>query len=512
MRINKKIIVLFSALTTLLAVGCNEDEFLNYQPQGRYSVENFFQTEEQARGAVNGTYVQLRGLYNVALYRTVEMRSDNTTFIPNPDDRGSLAVEEIDYFALTSSSGIHSNVWGPAYRGISKTNYILELIDPIPFADEADKVAIKGQAAFLRAFYYYILTQTFGDVVPVTTIIESEDQAAEILALRRAPREEIISQIIIPDLELAINSLPEVWGVTNRGRATRAAAQMLLAKVYFADQNYVAAIPLLQEIIDSGLYSIEPNFRDVFAPGNQESPEIIFANQFSVAAGQGAGFFINWLPYQSGQSLTQGIFVSPSAASKNIPTKDLIAAFEPGDRRFAGSIAYYDEDPDDPDNELIPYSTKYFFPPVTQGGSDQNYPVFRYADVILMQAEALLETEGGISNQVFEYVNLIRTRAGLPLYFPGNPVPELDISTEEDLRRAIRRERRVELAFENHRWWDLQRYGNLVEVMTVHGAEQRACQDYLDPFADAYQNIRILYAVPFNEVERYGYTQNPGWE
>ena len=509
---NQYILLAFLVTGVLFAAGCNEDELLNYQPQGRYSVENFFQTEVQAEGAVNGAYTQLRDLYNTALYRTVEMRSDNTTFIPNPNDRGSLAVEEIDYFVLTASSGIHGNIWGPAYRGISKANYILELIDPIPFTDEADKAAMKGQAAFLRAFYYYILTQSFGDVVPVTTIIESEDQAGEILAARRAPRRQIVDDIIIPDLRLAIANLPAEWRGTDQGRATSGAALMLLAKVYFADQNYAEALPLLDELIDSGQYAIEADYRNVFAPGNQDSPEIIFANQFSVAAGQGAGFFINWLPYQSGQDLTQGIFVSQSAASKNIPTKDLIAAYEEGDRRFTASIGAYDPDPNDPDNELIPYSRKFFFPPVTQGGSDLNFPVFRYADALLMHAEATIETSGGIPNRVFETVNLIRARAGLPLYFPGNPVPELNVSTEDELRQAIRRERRVELAFENHRWWDLCRYGNLQEVMRAHGEEQRMCQDFLDPFPEAYQDIRKLLAIPFNEVERYGYTQNAGWE
>ena len=512
MRIHTIPLFLVACGILAFSAGCNEDEFLNYQPQGRYSVENFFETEEQARGAVNGAYVQLRELYNVALYRTVEMRSDNTTFIPNPDDRGSLAVEEIDYFVLTASSGIHGNIWGPAYRGISKVNYILELIDPIPFTDDAEKAAIKGQAAFLRAFYYYILVQTFGDVVPVTTIIESEDQAAAILALDRAPVQQIVNEIIVPDLELAIEGLPDEWRGIDRGRATSAAARMLLAKVYFSERNYAAALPLLQDIIDSGQYTIESDYRSVFGPGNEDSPEHIFANQFSVAAGQGAGFFINWLPYQSGQELTEGIFVSPSAASKNIPTKDLLAAYEQGDRRFAASIGFYDEDPNDPDNELIPYSRKFFFPPVTQGGSDLNFPVFRYADVLLMAAEAIVETGGGLSNDAFEYVNLIRTRAGLPLYFPGNPTPELDISTPEQLLEAIRRERRVELAFENHRWWDLCRYGTLQEVMQAHGLEQRMCQDHLDPFPEAYQNIRKFFAIPFGQVEQFGYEQNPGWE
>ena len=496
----------------LLLPACNEDDFLNYQPRGRFSVENFFETEDQAVGAVNGCYVQIRDLYNTPLWRTVEMRSDNSTFDPNPGDRGSMAVEEIDYFVLTASSGIHGNIWGPAYRGISKTNYVIELIDDIVFTDDADRTEAKAQAHFLRAFYYYILTQTFGDVVKVTSIIESEDQAAEIARLPRVARSEVIADVVIPDLEVAIANLPVSWSGADRGRATRGAAEMLLAKVHFTDRNYAAALPLLQSIIDGGEYSIANDYRGLFGPGNQNSEEIIFANQFSVSAGQGAGFFINWLPWQSGQEITDGIFVQPSSAGKNLPTKDLIEAYEDGDRRAAATIGYYDPDPMDPDDEPIAYSRKFLFPPVVQGGSDLNFPVFRYADVLLMKAEALLETEGGLSNEVFEIINLLRVRAGLPLYFPGNPVPELDLSTEEDLRQALRRERRVELAFENHRWWDLRRYGNLQEVMSAHGAEQRECQDFLNEFPEAYQNIRELFAIPSQQVEIYGYEQNPEWQ
>ncbi len=128
-----------------------------------------------------------------------------------------------------------------------------------------------------------------------------------------------------------------------------------------------------------------------------------------------------------------------------------------------------------------------------------------------MKAEALVETQGGLPDAAFEIVNQLRVRAGLPLYFPGNPVPELDLSTTEQLTDAIRRERRVELAFEDHRWWDLIRYGNLIEIMTAHGEEQRMIQPYLNDFSDAYMNIRILFAIPFGQVEQYGYRQNEGW-
>ncbi len=492
-------------------LGCNEDDFLTYSPRGSYSVQNFYQTETQIEAAVNGIYPTLRGLYNGALWQTVEFRSDNTTFIPNPNDRGSVGTEEIDYFVLTSSSGVHNNIWAPCYKGISNANYVINLIEPVPFQTEENKRAKEAEARFLRAFYYYILTQSFGDVVKITEIIESEDDAGEILARRRVPREEIVNEVIIPDLDFAMSNLPASWPSLDQGRATKAAAQMLLAKVYFADLNYGEAIPLLDSIVVSGQYMLNPDYRSVFGPGNRLDPEIIFSNQFSVTANQGAGWFLSFLPYQSGTNITEGIFVSTSA-SKNMPTQDLINTYEAGDKRFEASVAYYDEDPNSAENELIPYCGKYVFPPVTNGGSDLNFPVFRYADVLLMLAEALVETQGGLPDKAFEYLNTLRVRADLPLYFPGNPNPDLDISSTEDLRQAIQKERRLELAFENHRWWDLRRYGTLQEVMSSHGEEQKALQDYLDDFPEAYTNIRDLLAIPFGQVNQYGYRQNEGWE
>ncbi len=499
-------VFLISCLTS-----CNEDNFLEYEPRGRYSVENFYQTEVQIEGAVNGIYPTLKGLYNGAIWQSVEYRSDNTTFIPNPNDRGSVGLEEVDYFAITSSAGIHGTIWGSCYKGISNANYVIHFIDEVPFDRAEDKAAKLAEARFLRAFYYYILTQSFGDVVKVTEIIESEADAGDVLALRRAPRAEVISEIIIPDLEFAIDNLPAVWGAVDNGRATEGAARMLLAKIYFADREYEPALIQLDSIIESGLYALENDYRSVFAPGNQNSPEIIFANQFSVTANQGAGWFLSFLPYQSGVDITQGIFVSTSA-SKNIPTQDLLESFEEGDRRFSASIGFYDEDENDPDNELIPYCRKYLFTPVTNGGSDLNFPVFRYADALLMKAEAIQEINGGLMDETFELINNLRVRAGLPLYFPGNPNPDLDINSPERLEQAIRDERRVELAFENHRWWDLMRYENLQEVMQAHGEEQKEIQDFLDPFPEAYTNITELLAIPFSQVEQYGYRQNPGWE
>ncbi|MEL7162029.1 MAG: RagB/SusD family nutrient uptake outer membrane protein, partial [Bacteroidota bacterium] len=198
----------------------------------------------------------------------------------------------------------------------------------------------------------------------------------------------------------------------------------------------------------------------------------------------------------------------------NIPTCDLIDAYEPGDRRFDLSIGLYEDGKNNPNTDSIYYSIKFLeLPFPTQGGIDVDFPIFRYADALLMQAEALVETEGGLPNQVFESLNSLRARAGLGFYFPGNPNPDLDLQTTEALREAIRRERRVELAFENHRSYDLRRYGIWEETMRAHGAVQKEKQAYfLDDFPEAYTEFKELLAIPPQQVELYGYTQNPGWD
>ncbi|MEL6926798.1 MAG: RagB/SusD family nutrient uptake outer membrane protein, partial [Bacteroidota bacterium] len=108
-------------------------------------------------------------------------------------------------------------------------------------------------------------------------------------------------------------------------------------------------------------------------------------------------------------------------------------------------------------------------------------------------------------------LNALRSRAGLDFYFPGNPRPELNIDTEDKLREAIRQERRVELAFESKRYADLVRWNIFETTMMAHGIEMKAQQDFLDQFADAYTNIRVLFPIPFEQVLKYGYEQNPGW-
>ena len=491
----------------VLTTGCNEDEFLARTPPNRYTPNNFFETEEQIRDATIGLYPLARGLYTGAIFNYAELRSDNTTFEYDRLDRGRNATEEIDYFLMNNSNGLHANIYDPLYTGIARANYIIDRIDPVPFEDATLKNQRLAEAYFFRGFYHYLLTLHFGPVV--VRLEPLADDGTSLIGLQRQPIEEVYGQSVVPDLTFAIDNLPLSWPDEEVGRVTRGAAQMALAKAHFARRNFADALPILNDLVGSGTYRLLDDFGEVFFTSNNE--EIIYAAQFDAGAGQGSEFMFDWVP-RSGSDIS--LDKDRANTGFNIPTTSLISAFEEGDRRFEATIGFYDSEPNNPSNEVIPYSRKFLTIPFPQqGGTDVDFPIFRYADALLMQAEALIEVDGGLPNMAFENINRLRARAGLPFFFPGNPDSTLNIQNTEDLRQAVRQERRVELAYEASRTYDLRRYGIFVETMRAHGEVQKEQQsEFLDALPEAYTNIRELLAIPAQEVLLYGYEQNPGWE
>ena len=498
-RYNKSI--LLSLFLFFVLSNCS-DEFLDRTPFNGYTSENFWENEDQITRSVNGIYPILRNQFSSQIWQAGEFRSDNTTFLYNPADRGGRPTEELDYFVANSSSGLLSGLWSSSYGGISRANFVLERIGEAQFINEANRPIREAEARFLRAFFYYHLTIHFGNVPLVDKVLTDGNEAVQI---RRSPVSEIYSQIIVPDLEFAIDQLPASFPLSEKGRATKGAAQMLLAKAYFAQRNYEAALPPLNDLINSMQYALEESYRDIFNPLNEGNKEIIFAAEFSTAANQGSGFMVNWLPFNSGGDITDGT-VPGSRAGLNSPTFDMIEAYEEGDKRKDASVGIYERN-----GEQFPYINKYVFPPIVSGGTDVDWPIFRYADALLMQAEALVETQGGIPNEAFQTINLLRGRAGLPLIFPGNPNQDLNVDTQEKLRDFIRKERRVELAFESCRWYDLLRWEIAEETMIAHGERMKMEQSFLDPIPEAYTTIQLLLGIPAGQIIQFNYEQNPGW-
>ena len=493
----------FACAATLALAACGDD-FIDRSPLNSYTISNYYQNPGQVTEAVNALYGGIRGDYTGELWQLGEFRSDNTTFQINTQDRGALSLEEVDYFLSNSAMGAANNLWNGAYATIARVNLLLDRIGEVDFTGQEDlRNQREAEARFVRAFMYWQLVRNFGDVI---LILEPTFDEAELLAFQREPVDRIYDEAILPDVQFAIDNLPATYPDSERGRATRGAAQMLLAKAHFTRRDYASAKPVLDAIVASGLYRLFPDYRGLFDPINEGNAELIFTGEFSLSAGQGASWMINWVPLNTGNDFTGGgtaPAVGPRAGF-NVPTCDLVEAYEDGDRRFEASVGVFVDGGD-----TIYYNRKFLFPPLP---SDTDFPIFRYGEVLLMQAEAALLTDGDAGlNTAIANINRLRGRAGLPRVFPGNPDPDLDIRDAESGVELVRRERRIELALEHKRWYDLVRYGTFEEVMRAHGEQQRAKQPFLQDLPGAYENIPALYPIPNGQVIQYGYRQNPGY-
>ena len=281
---------------------------------------------------------------------------------------------------------------------------------------------------------------------------------------------------------------------------------MLLAKVYLTRGDFGNAQTQLNSIVNSGQYRLLENYADIFDPANKNHAESIYQVQFREGPEGESSNFI----YQFGPVASRGVvFLGPqSSPGRNIPTNDMVEAYEENDLRRDVSIAFFDRDP-----SPLYYVNKYNndtdpdFP-----RTPDNWPLYRYADALLMLAEVINE-QGYQVGRPFELLNMIRMRAGLPELTPS------DLPNQEAFRDALAQERRVELAFENHRWFDLVRTGKAIEVMTAFGIQEVANPTLVPPDFVPYGpqsfNItaeKLVYPIPVRELElNPNITQNPGY-
>lgn len=473
----------------LFISSCSSD-FLDIPSENNLSTAIFYKTENDLQQGVNAAYAPLRNLYNAGFsgaWAMGELRSDNTTYIYNPSDRGTIDPEAIADFTNQSSNGVSTNKYVTDYQIIARVNQVLASIDDVDFA-EASKNNIKGQALFLRAFAYFDLVQYFGKVplhlTPVTIRQETALPLSEV---------ETIYAQIIADATSAAMLLPKK-SVQEAGRATSGAAKTLLGNVYAVQKNWPLAETVLKEVIDSGEYSLLTNYASVFSVNNKNNQESIFEIQFKEGTdGYASSFIYQMLPVPMSASQVASITGASGAQALtieayNIPTPDLLAAYEVGDLRKNNSIAYATLS----NGKTYPYIKKLLQPHAQAGITGTNWPVYRYAEVLLLYAEALNEQGKSISH----YLNDVRNRAGLI---------DSPAIGQTNIRAAILAERRVELAFENKRWPDLVRTGNAESVMAAYGARVKANpQEYyfpagIAPPPAAFTTISLLFPLPASE-------------
>jgi starch-binding outer membrane protein, SusD/RagB family len=457
--------------------------FLSLSPPSAVDVNAFYKTEEDIKLGVNAAYSTLRtdGQYRVANWQVGEVRSDNSY---NWEGGGNFPDAEIDQFKEGTANNILNAMWLDTYHGILFCNIILNRISGITMSDDARK-QYAGEILFLRALMYFNLVRTFGDV---PLVLKETPTVQEGYSQGRTSAGTVYKQIIT-DLDSASKNLPALYSAENIGRATSGAAKSLLGKVYLTRHEYASAALILKEVVDAGRYNLLLNYADLWKPANANHAESIFEVQFK-KGGQGTGSpYSNFFaPHGSELAVT----IIGFANGRNLPTPDIIAAYENGDRRKAASIALSYQLNGRTIND--PYTLKYRDIPYLQYDADDNWTVLRYADVLLMYAEALNEINNGPNEVAYAMINAVRKRAGLD---------SVAINTDKNtFAAAIAHERQVELAFEGHRWFDLLRTGRAQDIMNTHFNGTITVQPY-----------QLLFAVPQSQVDINPslITQNSGY-
>ena len=489
-------LILFSALLTIpLLEGC--EDFLDKNLQGELTQATFPVTASDALLATNAVYSTLREWhYHSGGYPILDIMSDDAAKGSNPNDQLGT-VGSYNTFRITTTQDGLDRWWATLYEGIKMANVVIEKVPAIEM-DTVLRSRYLGEARFLRGLYYFDLVRAWGGVPKVTSINPP-------LKLTRSTKDEIY-QLIEEDLLYAIDRLVEksALPVTDYGRATKGAAKALLGKVYLFRNDFVNAEKYLLEVIASDEYDLEPVFADANGVNGEQGIEsVIEVGALEVEGGPGDQY-----------ANTQGVRGSPNRGwGFNRPTLDLRYSFEEGDPRLDATIIDLGEvldgveikgdgsTPDetrDEENNLIEvecYNQKVWTPgnnTMTQFG--HNRRLMRYADVLLMAAEAL--NENNKPGQALEYLNLVRERAR-----QGNSaiLPDITETGKDALRDLIFKERRSELAMEGIRFWDLVRSGKAPAVLGPLGF---------------IQGKHELLPIPQTEIDisQGTLTQNPNWE
>lgn len=491
-------------LAAVLFLGSCKDDFIRIEPESSISANQYFKTQEEATLAVNGAYAPLQTIASSQWWILSELRSDNTTYQYNEGDRRNLPIEQVDDFLVQPNNPITEGFWAASYRGISRCNVFLNRVNDVPFTDEKLKSRLTGEILFLRAFYYYNLTRMFGAVPLVTQEVTAPDNDEQYV-LAKSSLEEIYPQLIAYLEEAASLMTDGNYSTKDKGRATPGAAYMLLGEIHMVQKQFDLANRAFAKVEEMG-YNLLDDYASVFDPGNKNHAESIFEVQyFESNQGKGSNFIYRFAPFNSGQEIVGDNQLIPYNAGFNIPTHDLIATYEDGDKRKEASIAWYTKDGNDGFDvsvgNAIPFINKYNHGHSVPGVTNDNFPVFRYSRTLLLQAEALNELNR--TAEANAYVSRVRKRAGLAV---------LPASLSQDaFREAVYHELQVELAFENWRWSDLLRTDQALQAMREHGENRKKDVPRL---GNAYEVMpyKLWYPIPVRELKLNSkLVQNEGW-
>ncbi|ODM54936.1 RagB/SusD family nutrient uptake outer membrane protein [Elizabethkingia meningoseptica] len=472
-----KKIFLSIAVVSLFA-GCKNDSFLDIPVEGQKEEAAFFKTQDDAIKATNAIYSFLRTWDNSAFpYQFIfGVPADDVIKGSNPGD--ASFINAYDQFTYTASDGGVEGYWNGQWQAVSRANQVISRVPEINM-DAALKERLIAEAKFLRAHFYFNLVRIYGGVPIFDGLQENYNQP-------RKTQDEVYN-FIISDLTSASQVLPQSFGSADLGRATKGAALGLLSKVYLYKKDWQKAYDTSNQVMAMG-YSLDPDFNHLFRVKGEFGPESVFEVDCACTA-QYSGS--QYAEVQGVRNQFGWGFFTPSPALEN--------AFEVGDIRKQFTILR--EGQTTPEGDLIKkgdplavdtYNYKAYVPKADQNatcaqGSVQNIRILRFAEILLINAEAANELGNTAVAQTS--LNKVRTRAQL-----GNTTA----SSQSDLRKAIWHERRVELAMEGDRFVDLVRTGQATTVLASYGYKAGKNE---------------LFPIPFNAITQSQgvLTQNPGY-
>lgn len=550
----KHLLSILTVVAALTFTSC--EDFLTEEVRGQQNLDTYFSTLEECNSYVTGCYQDLTcgGWWNInTVWLLSEMCSDDAWM-------GNTTQSQSDYISLAhyqgngASNGPISNFWQYRYKGILRCNVAVDRISQADLTDTETRDRLVGEARFLRAYYYFELVRNFGGVPLITGFLLPE----EVQGITRASTEEVY-QFIEDDLLAAADVLPErsEYASADMGRATRGAALGLLGKVYLYQEKWQEAHDVLQTVKDSGEYDLLPDFGQVWALAYDNSIESLFEVQYeyhptlalggSLATVTGArnGPGDGWSWCQPTANLEQAFIDAGDtvrlkwtiikSGCTEIADENNFDEFIENSKEMANYEAYLDKYGWDPNCYIIDPAQhksariirKYFLPIEDRpeiyntDKSPLNHRILRFADVLLMYAEACNEL--GQDGEAQEALNRVRNRAKLPSV----------TATGTQLRDAIRQERRLELAFEQNRLYDIRRWKDdsgqpvIASILGPNGSfvqwnTNPETRDQLewenqgeasDKGITFNVNRDLLFPIPLYEITQSNGSieQNPGW-
>ncbi|MEO6314102.1 MAG: RagB/SusD family nutrient uptake outer membrane protein [Chitinophagaceae bacterium] len=506
----RNLIIIFLGGTLLLASSCKKSFLEQTNPNG-VNVDNGYQTETDITTGVYGVYQALRSSNCVG--EGAQLWTDDRADDVNTTDNQSNNGEPFQFtaFALVPSNSYLQSHWTALYVPISRANLILSIISKISFASETTKTQYIAELKFIRAYMYFNLVKEFGDVPLVTERLTSAEQAAALTF--RATKETVYAQIVADLKDAVASNLPVIQPVANKGRVSLQAANGLLGQVYLTMATSLDAAKKMENLNNAKTYLLACYNQKTFT----NLSDIPFADVFDVSKKSGNQEIIFQVVYKQGDATYSSALARnnqakgetinslfPSQGAGGLLTKDLLNEFETGDLRTNFSVKYAPA-------VLGYFITKFRDASATAGtlgygGND--WILMRYADIILNLSELYLYL--GDNASAITYLNMVRARAQRPDYATMMADP-LYAAKYPTLKLAILHERRIELAFEHHRWQDLTRFFNATELAGFFNGKSQANYDN-SPLTN-FTTKDYYFPVPLNEVKLNpaAMPQNPGY-